>query len=103
MGIIVIAAILGLGVATGVVQFGIARSGSFTFRTVVVTALLAVLLVFAVATVVAYFLARVRIGDHYEVNSVLMGVFVVWPATIAAVIGAACGAYLARHSVRPRP
>jgi len=102
MGAILIAAIVGLAVATGVVQFGVARSGSFTFRAVAVSGVVAILLVFIVATVVAYFLARVRIGEHYEVNSVFTGVFVVWPGTIGAVIGAVCGAYLAYHSVSPR-
>ena len=101
MGIFVFAIILGLAIATPIVSVAIIRKRACSFPAVAVSAVVAIAFVFVVATIAAYFLMRVRIGDHYEVNFVLMTTFIVWPATVGALVGAVCGGFLAYKSVRP--
>ena len=91
MAVIVFAALFGVAIGAGFVQVAAFRSESFSWRTVAVTGFVAVILVGAIATVVGYFLARVRIGDHYEVNSVLMAVLVIEPAAAGALAGVIAG------------
>jgi len=94
----IFAALFGLAVAGSVVQFGVLRRTAFSFRTALVSGMVAVLFVVLVATVVGYFLIRVRINDHYEINSVFMAIVVVGPATVGALIGAVGGGLIARYS-----
>jgi len=98
MGVTIVAALFGLAVAGSVVQFAVLRRTSFSFRTAALSGLFALLFVVLVSTVVGYFVARVRINDHYEVNSVFMAIVVVGPATAGALIGAVGGGLIARHS-----
>jgi small-conductance mechanosensitive channel len=97
MPVIFFAALFGLAVAASAVQFAVRRHQSFCLRTVAVSGIIAILFVFLVATVIGYFLVRVRINDHYEFNSVFMAIIVVGPATVGAFIGALGGALIARH------
>ena len=100
MGVIVFAALVGLIIAAGFVQFTASRNDSFSWRTVAVSGFVAVVFVGAIATVVAYFLARVRIGDHYEANSVLMTALVIEPAAVGALVGVFAGGVIARYTSR---
>lgn len=102
MGVIFIATIFGLAVAAGIVQFAVIRSGTFSLRRAGISGVIALLLVSLVATITAYFLTRVHIGDHYEVNSILMITFVCGPAAIGAIVGAVTGGFLAYHALHPR-
>ena len=102
MGFTIFAVLFGLAVGGSVVQLAVLRRTSFSFRMAVVSGVLAVLLVVLVATVVGYILARVRINDHYEVNSDFMAIVVVGPATAGALIGAISGGFIARHSLSDR-
>ena len=102
MPVIFFAALFGLAIAGSVVQFAVRRHQSFSLRTAAVSGLIAILFVFLVAAVLGYFLARVRINDHYEVNSVFMAIVVVGPATVGAFIGAFGGGIIAHHSFTDR-
>jgi hypothetical protein len=97
MGVTIFAVLFGLAVAGSVVQAAVLRRTSFSLRTAAVSGIFAVLFVVLVATVVGYFMARVRIGDHYELNSVFVAIVVVGPATAGALIGAVGGGLIARH------
>jgi DMSO reductase anchor subunit len=96
MGAIIFAALFGLAVGVSVVEFAVLHHKPFSFRMALVSGIAAVLFVVLVATVVGYFLTRVRINDHYEANSVFMAVVVIGPATVGAVVGAIGGALIAR-------
>jgi hypothetical protein len=63
----------------------------------VFSGIFAVLFVVLVATVVGYFMARVPIDDHDEVNSELMAILIVGPAATGAVVGAVGGGLIARY------
>ena len=102
MGFTIFAVLFGLAVGGSVVQLAVLRRPSFSFRTAAVSGVLAVLFVVLVATVVGYIFARVRINDHYEVNSDFMAIVVVGPATVGALIGAIGGGFIARHSLSDR-
>jgi hypothetical protein len=102
MGVIIFGGLFGLAVAASVVQIAVARRASFSVRTVAVSGAVAILFVILVAIIVGYFLARVRINDHYEVNSTFMAIVVVAPATIGALIGAVGGGVIARYAAADR-
>jgi hypothetical protein len=102
MPVIFFAVLFGLAIAGSVVQFAVLRCQSFSFRTAALSGAIAVLFVFLVATVIGYFLARVRINDHYEVNSGFMAIVVVGPATVGAFIGALCGGLIGRYTSADR-
>lgn len=97
MGFTIFAVLFGLAVAGSVVQFAVLRRSSFSFWTATVSGIFAVVFVVLVATIVGYFVARVRIGDHYEPNSVFMAIVVVGPAAAGALIGAVGGGFIARY------
>ena len=97
MGVTIIAVLFGLAIAGSVVEITVLRSRSFSLRTAVVSGILAILFVVLVATVVGYFVARVRIDDHYELNSDFMAIVLVGPATAGALIGAVGGGLIARY------
>jgi len=102
MGPIIFGGLFGLAIAASVVQITVARRTSFCFRTAAISGGLAIIFVALVAIVVGYFLARVRINDHYEVNSTFMAVVVVAPATIGAFIGAVGGTLIAHYTAVDR-
>jgi hypothetical protein len=102
MGFMILAAIFGLTVAGSVVQFAVLRRTSFSLRAALVSGILAVLLVLLVATIVGYFVARVRINDHYEFNSVFASIVIVGPATAGALVGAVGGGLVARYLLLDR-
>ncbi len=54
------------------------------------------------ATLIGHFLARVRINDHFEVNSDFAAIVVVGPATAGALIGALGGGLMARYMLTDR-
>jgi hypothetical protein len=97
MGVTIFAGLFGVAVAGSLVQLAVFRRTSFSFRTAAVSGILAVVFVVLVATVVGYFPARVRINDHYELNSVFIAIVVVCPAAAGALIGAIGGGLIARH------
>jgi ABC-type molybdate transport system permease subunit len=103
MGVIIFAALFGLAIAGWFVQFAMLRRQSFSFRTVAVSAVIAIMFVALVATVVGYFVARVRINDHYEVNSTFMLIVVVGPAMVGALVGTVVGGFIARYNSTVRP
>ena len=74
----------------------------FSFRTALVSGVVAVLLVVLFAIVVGYFLTRVRINDYYEANSVFMAIVVVGPAAVGAVFGAVGGDLIACYILADR-
>lgn len=102
MGFTIFAALFGLAIAGSVVQFAVLRRTSFSLRAAVVSGILAVLFVLVIATIVGYFVARVRINDHYEFNSVFASIVVVGPATAGALIGAVGGGLVARYLLLDR-
>jgi uncharacterized membrane protein YcjF (UPF0283 family) len=97
MAAMIFSALFGLAVAAASVQVAALWRDSFSWRAVAASAVGALVFIVAVAAAVGYFLARVRIGDHYEANSTLIGVFVVGPAAAGAVVGAVVGALAARY------
>ena len=97
MSVTIFAVLFGLAVAGSVVEFAVLRCRSISFRTAVFSGILAVLFVVVVATVVGYFMARVFINNHYEVNSELMAILIVGPATVGALVGAVGGGLIARY------
>lgn len=98
VGAIVFSFLFAAAIGAAIVQFPSYRRHSFSWRAAAVSGFVALVLVVMVATPIAYFLARVRIGDHYEVNSVLMAIFVVGPAAAGVIAGAAMGAFIARYA-----
>ena len=102
MGVVIFAALFGLAIAAAYVQFAVFRRQSFSFRTAAASGLIAILFVSFVALVVGYFIARVRIGDHYEVNSEFMSIVVVVPAILGAFAGSIIGGLIARYSFTAR-
>ena len=102
MGVIIFAALFGAAITASFVQLTARRSQSFSLRRTAASGFVAVVFVVAVSTIVAYFLTRVHIGDHYEANSILMAVLVVRPATVGAVLGAVGGGLMARYTLATR-
>ena len=102
MGFTIFAALFGLAIAGSVVQFAVLRRTAFSLRAAVVSGILAVLFVLLGATIVGYFVARARINDHYEFNSVFASIVVVGPATAGALIGAVGGGLVARYLLLDR-
>jgi multisubunit Na+/H+ antiporter MnhG subunit len=102
MGFIIFAGLFGLTIAAGFVQFAVFRIQCFSFRTVAASGLVAILFVFIVAVVAGYFIARVRIDDHYQVNSEFASIVVVGPATVGALLGGGVGGLAARYTSTSR-
>ncbi|HEY4273142.1 MAG TPA: hypothetical protein VGM65_14175 [Candidatus Udaeobacter sp.] len=102
MGVIIFATLFGLAIAAAFVQLAVLRRQSFSLRTAAASGVIAILFVFLVAIAAGYFVARVRIGDHYEINSEFMAIVVVGPATAGAVVGAIIGGLIARYSFTAR-
>jgi ABC-type thiamin/hydroxymethylpyrimidine transport system permease subunit len=102
MGFIIFAGLFGLTITAGFVQFAVFRKQCFSFRTAAASGVIAILFVILAAVVAGYFIARVRIDDHYEVNSEFAAIVVVGPATVGALLGAVVGGLAARYTFTSR-
>ena len=98
MPVIFFAALFGLTIAASVVQFAVHRCQSFRLRIAALSGIIAILVIFLVAVVVGYFLFRIRINDHYEVDSDFGTIVVIGPATVGAFIGAVGGGLIAHRN-----